>query len=632
MPDAEDDIAVAGKPARISLDYLRRRLHQRRAAARQLLGLALRTCPGPALGVCVLHVAVGMLPVVFMVSIGLALRQLAHLAATGGTSGWMPGWLAVAAVSFIVQQLLVPAQAAASQVIARRIDSYCASRLMRSASTLVSLRSLERPEVADAARDASEALSNLAFTPGTATAGALSLISRYTQLIGAVILAFAAAGPVAGVAALAVALICRRGQTAAFFRWGQYVRGFARARRRMAYLRDLAVSTQAAKEIRMLGLVDWIDRRHAAESAALYEPLWALRRRLYGLPFLVYSLLGLAGTAIALLAVATRSVVDVASLSIGLQAIVLCAMFGVIFPESDVKMIYGRTAWESLLTFEELGAAPAAPAGPAPGTVQAPAAGQGIVFEDVSFGYEPGRLVLAGLSLEIAAGKSTALVGVNGAGKTTLVKLLTGLYQPAGGRVTCDGIDIAGLDQEQWRRSFSVLFQDFVRYELTVRDNVTMGRIGARDDDDGIRAELERTGLAEVVRSMPLGLETPLSAAGTDGWNLSGGEWQRLALARALFAVRHGASVLVLDEPTAQLDARGEAEFYDAFLDMTRGITSVIISHRFSSVRRADRIVTIREGRLMESGTHDELVAAGGSYAEMFELQARRFARSGGTP
>ncbi len=632
-----DDIAIARNPARFSPSYLTERFRQRRVAASQLAWLARRTCPGLALAVAVLHMVVGVLPVVFMVSIGLALQQLARAVADGAAVGWLPGWLALAAASFIVQQLLVPVQAAAGLKIMRRVDSYCASRLMRSASTLTSLRALERPEVADAARDTSEALTSMAFTPGAATAGALALISRYTQLAGAVVLAFVVAGPVTGIAALAVALICRRGQTAAFFRWGQHVRGLARPRRRMAYLRDLAASTQAAKEIRMLGLADWIDKRHAAESEALYGPLWALRRRLYGRPFLVYTALGLAGTAIALIDLATRPVADVASLSIGLQAIVLCAMFGVIFPESDVKMIYGRGAWESLLEFERLGQAPAQPAGDGTGPAGGPGPaasfrGQDIVFEDVSFGYEPGRLVLAGLNLTIEAGKSTALAGVNGAGKTTLVKLLTGLYQPEIGRVSCGGADIAAIDPQQWRRSFSVLFQDFVRYELTVRDNVAMGAVDHRDDDAGIYAELERTGLAEIVRSMPQGLETRLSASGTDGGNLSGGQWQRLALARSLFAVRHGASVLILDEPTAQLDARGEAEFYAAFLDMTRGITSVIISHRFSSVRRADRIVTIEEGRLVESGTHDELIAARGSYATMFELQARRFARPAGTP
>jgi ATP-binding cassette subfamily B protein len=628
VAESDDSAAAVRRPAKIGAAYLRQRSRDRRAAARQLAELAAQAGRGLVTGTIVLHALVGALPILFLVCIGLALQQLADALISGAALDLLPGWLAIAAAAFIVQQLLVPLQLNASQMIARRIDGYCTARLMRSASTQTDLLSLERPEVADSARDASEALNNMAFTPGTATEGALALVARYTQLAGAVIVAAVVAGPLAGAAGLAVALISRRGQAAAFYRWGQHVRSFSRARRRLGYLRDLAVSTRAAKEIRMLGLVDWIDRRYAAESADLLAPLWAWRRRLYGRPFLLYSVLCLAGIIVALLALSTRAGLDVAALSMGLQALILCARFGVIFPESDVKLVYGRGAWESLLAFEQLSVEtdPRAETGTEP----TPVPPGHIVFQDVTFEYEAGHQVLAGLSIDIVPGTSMAIVGVNGAGKTTLVKLLTGLYQPTGGRIHCDGIDLVRIDPAIWRRSFSVLFQDFVRYELTMRDNVAMGAIDYRDDDEGIFAELQRVGLADFVRSLPAGLESPLGGAAGGGRDLSGGQWQRVALARSLFAVRHGASVLVLDEPTAQLDARGEAEFYETFLDLTRGITSVVISHRFSSVRRADRIVTIQDGRLLESGTHDELVAAGGAYATMFELQARRFESSDG--
>jgi len=601
-------------------------LSERMAAGRQLLGLAVRACPGLTFRTAVLHVVAGMLPITFMVCVSLALQQLSQGLASGAAPGLLPGWLGIAAGAFVAQQLLAPLQILASQGIARRVDAYCTARLMRSASIGISMRSLERPEVADAARDTSEALNSSALTPGTAAEGALALVARYTQLLGAVAVATIAVGPLVGAAALAVALICRRGQTAAFYRWGQHVRSSSRARRRLGYLRDLAVSTRAAKEIRMLGLVDWVDRRYAAESADLLGRLWARRRQVYGRPFMLYSLLGLTGTLVALLALTTRADLDVARVAMGLQAVVLCARFGVIFPESDSKLIYGRSAWESLLMFEKLGdggafAPPArAAAGPFP-------VGD-IAFHGVSFEYEAGHPVLAGLDLDIAARTSTAIVGANGAGKTTLIKLLTGLYQPTSGMVSCGGVDLTDIDPERWRRSFAVLFQDFVRYELTLRDNVAMGAADHRGDDEGILAELDRTGLTGLIGSMPAGLDTPLGASTASGRDLSGGQWQRIALARALFGVRHGASVLVLDEPTAQLDAHGEAEFYETFLDLTRGLTSVVISHRFSSVRRADRIVLVQEGRLLESGTHDELVAAKGAYASMFELQARRFAVS----
>lgn len=627
-PVAETDGGAASvAAAKAGVSYVIKRSRQRMAAGRQLLSLAVRTSPGLTFGTVMLHVVAGLLPIVFMVSISLALQELSHGLGSGAAPGRLPGWLGIAAAAFIGQQLLVPVQALASQGIARKVDAYCSARLMRSASFGVSLQSLERAEVADAARDSSEALNSTVLTPGTAAEGALALIARYTQLVGAVVVAAVAAGPLVAAAALAVALICRRGQTAAFYRWGQHVRSFSRARRRLGYLRDLAVSTRAAKEIRMLGLVDWVDERYAAESADLLGPLWAWRRRLYGRPFLMYSLLGLAGILVALLALTSQPGLDVGRVAMGLQAVVLCARFGVIFPESDVKLIYGRGAWEALLLFEELGAGPDAVL--TGGSVD-PFPMDDIAFRGVSFEYEAGRPVLAALDLDIAAGTSTAIVGTNGAGKTTLVKLLTGLYRPTSGKILCDGTDLADIDQDRWRRSFAVLFQDFVRYELTLRDNVAMGAVQYRDDDEGIFAELDRVGLTEFVRSMPGGLETPLSTSSAVGRNVSGGQWQRIALARALFTIRHGASVLVLDEPTAQLDARGEAEFYETFLDLTRGITSIVISHRFSSVRRADRIVLIGDGRMLESGTHDELVAAEGVYASMFELQARRFATSDG--
>ncbi|QGQ19872.1 ATP-binding cassette domain-containing protein [Cellulomonas sp. JZ18] len=251
----------------------------------------------------------------------------------------------------------------------------------------------------------------------------------------------------------------------------------------------------------------------------------------------------------------------------------------------------------------------------------------------VRFGYRPDRPVLDGLDLELPVGSSTALIGVNGAGKTTLVKVLTGTYVPDEGRVTVDGTDLRTLDRDAWQAAFAVTFQEFLRYPVPLRENVAMGAVAHRDDDAGLRDCLRRVGLGALLDELPQGLDTPLTRAVPGGRDLSGGQWQRLALARALFAVRHGASVLVLDEPTSQLDARGEAEFYDGFLELTRGVTSLVISHRFATLRRADRIVVLDGGRVVESGTHDELVELDGRYGRMFEVQARRFrAAAGGAP
>nr|MDQ2837793.1 ATP-binding cassette domain-containing protein [Actinomycetota bacterium] len=249
---------------------------------------------------------------------------------------------------------------------------------------------------------------------------------------------------------------------------------------------------------------------------------------------------------------------------------------------------------------------------------------RGIRFESVTFGY-PGRSErpAAELDLWIPAGRSLALVGENGAGKTTLVKLLAGLYQPNAGRITVDGRPLTELDPAGWRRQLSVVFQDFVRYELTARENVAFGRPDVPIDAGRLASALAKAGAADVLAGLPDGWDTMLSRQ-FGAADLSGGQWQRLALARALYAVEHGARVLVLDEPTAQLDARAESALYARFLELTRGITTILISHRFNTVRLADRIAVIEAGRVAELGSHDELMALGGQYARMFRSQAER--------
>jgi ATP-binding cassette, subfamily B, bacterial len=249
-----------------------------------------------------------------------------------------------------------------------------------------------------------------------------------------------------------------------------------------------------------------------------------------------------------------------------------------------------------------------------------------IRFEQVRFRY-PGadRDVFDGLDLVIPAGSSTALVGINGAGKTTLVKLLARLHDPTGGRIRVDGVDLARLHPAGWQRQVAVVFQDFTHYPLSARENVGLGAPEHVADADGLDAMAARAGASGTLASLPAGWDTVLSRSYAGGVDLSGGQWQRIALARALFAVRHGARVLVLDEPTAWLDARGEADFFDRFLEITAGTTTLIISHRFSTVRRADRICVLEGGRVLEQGDHDSLLAAGNRYAELFTLQAARF-------
>jgi ATP-binding cassette subfamily B protein len=237
-------------------------------------------------------------------------------------------------------------------------------------------------------------------------------------------------------------------------------------------------------------------------------------------------------------------------------------------------------------------------------------------FRDVTFAYPGGSPVLEHFDLTIPAGSSMAIVGQNGAGKTTLAKLLCRLYDPQAGVIEVDGVALRDLDLESWRERVTAVFQDFVRFELPLRDNVAP----AGAPDEAVQAALESAGAAQLT-----GLDTVLARGYEGGTDLSGGQWQRVALARALCAVQLGAGMVLLDEPTAQLDVRGEAEIFDRILAATRHCTTILISHRFSTVRHADRSCVLEQGRVIELGTHDELMARGGRYQTMFDLQAQRF-------
>ena len=245
---------------------------------------------------------------------------------------------------------------------------------------------------------------------------------------------------------------------------------------------------------------------------------------------------------------------------------------------------------------------------------------EGIRLDDVSFTYPGGdRPALANLDLTIRPGERVALVGKNGAGKTTLIKLLLGLYRPTEGRIVVDGVDLNELAPDDWYRRFGTVFQDFVRYETTVRENIVFGWLEGRDDTRALAATVARSGADEVVAALPDGLDTRLGKEFHAGVDLSVGQWQKLAIARAYF---RPADILILDEPASALDAKAEAAVYEHFARMAEASTVLLISHRLGSCRIADRILVLREGALVEQGTHAELLAAGGEYATLYRLQA----------
>jgi len=388
------------------------------------------------------------------------------------------------------------------------------------------------------------------------------------------------------------------------------------AQRHAEYAYRLAVDAPAAKEVRLFGLSDWVIERFKSRRTYLYNlQRHATRLRERSLALSLVLVLG----ANALVAWTIANAATDGRIGIGSATIFLTAMVG------TAMIAFGGWSWAldgssapvaALERLEphmaEAGALDTHGTRPAD---EMPA--QEIRFRDVTFAYRPDLpKVLDHFDLTIPAGTSMAIVGVNGAGKTTLAKLLYRLYDPQSGAIEIDGTDLRELDLDSWRRRVTAVFQDFVRYELSLRANVAPS--GAPDDD--ILAALRDAGGADLAD-----LDTILAKAYTDGVDLSGGQWQRVALARALSAVRLGAGVVLLDEPTAQLDVRGEAEIFERVLAATRECTTILVSHRFSTVRQADRICVVDGGRVVELGSHEELIAHGGRYRTMFDMQASRF-------
>jgi len=389
-----------------------------------------------------------------------------------------------------------------------------------------------------------------------------------------------------------------------------------------------------AKEVRVFGLGAWILDRHRAKWLAGMEPPWRQMRHFRNRALIfgaVVAAMYVIGAGILALA-AYHHDIALGTIAVMLPMLPSTMQVGGV-SASDVSL---EQMLASVPDLDDLIARLRAAPGPDGGIREVqglPAAA--IRFESVGYRYPAGgQPVYQDLDLELTAGTSLALVGANGAGKTTLVTLLARLREPSGGRITVDGIDLRDLDARAWQRQVAVVNQDFGRYPLTARENVafrdlTADGLGEGFDEAAMERAAAQAGALDFVRALPQGWDTVCAPGYLGGTDLSGGQWQRIALARALYAAARGARLLILDEPTAQLDIRAEAAFYNRFLELTSGLTTMVISHRFATVRKAERIAVLDQGRITELGTHDELVAAGGTYAEMFSLQAARFAEAG---
>ncbi len=580
-----------------------------------------------------LNLVLGLLPACFIVATSVMVGRVPAAVVGGvGSAEWTNLVMAFlfAAAAFVGQQIIAPLQYALGEMLARRVDGRVSERLMAAALKSTGIGPLEDQKLLG---DLGEVVSSLELTrtAGYACAGLLALVARYTQLVSCGVLIGICFSWPAALALMAVTMVFRKGQRGGM---RTYSKLFARdigLRRTARYYRSVALSPETAKEIRVFGLADWLADHYRALQMRVMMAVWAERRRIYFGPYVAYTAFGLVVAGIALAAMgraAATGVLSLTQLTLGLQAALAAIRLGEYYPEADIQTQYGMLAYDGVKAFERgIDAFDLTVPQLEPRRDPRGMPGHEIRFEQVSFKY-PGsdRPVLDELDLTLTAGRCTAIVGLNGAGKTTLVKLLTRLYEPTSGRILVDGIDCRSFGVADWRRQIGVIFQDFNRYELTAAENIGFGAIDLADNRERVRAAARRAGILSTLERLPLGLDTTLARQYKAGAELSGGQWQRVAIARALFALENGATILVLDEPTAALDVRAEAAFFDKFVDVTRSATALLISHRFSSVRHADNIVVLAGGKVIEQGTHEDLLTANGRYADLFHLQAERFA------
>lgn len=605
-----------------------RTFRERLGALRNLppfIRLVWETSPGLTIAQGLVRLLRALLPVVMLYVGKLIIDEVVALAQSPRPGESFEQWKASGALARITMLIAVEfGLAIASDILTRlvglvdtllseRVGTETSLRLMRHAATL-DLEDFEDSELQDSLERARRQAS-----------GRMTLMGQiFNQVQDVVTIASFAVGLVVYapwlMVLLAVALIPSFiGE--AHFNAKSYWLNYHRApeRRELDYVRQTAASVETAKEVKIFNLNPFLIERYRtlAESFFNANKRIAIRRAGWG------GLLATIGTVayyIAYAYIVWRTIRG--EFSIG-DLTFLAGSFRRLHQMME-GLLLGFTQLASqalylddLFSFFEIG--PEIDSPPSPRPFPRPIR-EGFVFDDVGFRY-PGaeRWAVRHLSFTLQAGEVLALVGENGAGKTTLVKLLSRLYDPDEGRILLDGHDLRGYDLFELRANIGVIFQDFVRFHLTAAENIAVGRIEARGDRERIAAAAAQSGADQVIARLPGGYDQVIGKRFRKGIDLSGGEWQKIAIARAYM---RDAQLLILDEPTAALDARSEFEVFQRFKELSHGKTAVLISHRFSSVRMADRIVVLGDGMVEAVGTHEELLQRGGRYAELFELQA----------
>jgi ABC-type multidrug transport system fused ATPase/permease subunit len=568
--------------------------------------------PWLAIGWWIVLLLRGVLPAIFAVATGMVIAAVQNTGSVVG--GGITQSLELVGAVFVLLQVLTPIQTALSFNLGDRTAAWLYDRLSEACVRPPGMGHLEDPSLTSdltVARDFDLGMTGppLSYSMDFIAGGMVEMIGGLAS--AALLFGYSWWAP--------IVLTCAWLSTQYLLResavwWDRNTPEVRAAQRDADYTYRLAVDPGPAKELRLFGLVGWTIARFVERRTRLHR-LQYEATRLREKPMVWSLLIVLAANVLVFWSMARAAsngrlslpeLVVFAQAAVGVSLLAFggfsWALDGASAPVAAVLRLEGAMASAGALAS---GTAPA---------IGLPA--REIRFRDVTFAYPSGQAVLEHFDLTIPAGSSIAIVGQNGAGKTTLAKLLCRLYDPQSGAIEADGVDVRQFDVAAWRERITAVFQDFIRLEMPLRDNVAPS--GASDQI--VRAALESAGATGLAS-----LDTILARGYANGTDLSGGQWQRVALARAMAAVSLGAGVVLLDEPTAQLDVRGEAEIFERILAATRQCTTILISHRFSTVRQADRICVLEQGRVVELGTHDELMARGGRYQTMFDLQAQRF-------